>query len=91
MHLTFLDQMFIRRSETQLNATTVVDSRNMIVEPHVGNASVSESTASTNKSELSKVFDFSPHLSANVMLSNLSKSKKMTKFSGNVRTLLTTR
>ena len=37
LSLTSLDQMFVRRSDTQLNAATIAGSRNMIIKSHVGN------------------------------------------------------
>ena len=43
----------------------------MIVKSDIGIASESESTASTNILQSSEASNFSPHLSANVLLQNL--------------------
>ena len=65
--------MFTRRSETQQIVANVTGSRNMIIESHVGNTSEPESSASTDISQSSKASDFSPHLSGNVIMPNLSE------------------
>ena len=56
--LTSSDQMFIQRSETQQNAATVAGSQNVIIESHVGNASASESTRSSDSHLKPPIFHY---------------------------------